>query len=455
MQMSTKSNRRQFIKAIGLGAASLAMPSCLSAASRNSKKPLADKPNVILIMADDLGYECLGCYGSKSYNTPVLDELAATGVRFEYAYSQPLCTPSRLKIMTGRYNFRNYTYFGALPPKEKTFGHMMKQAGYETCIVGKWQLAARDNGVGTYPEPAGFDEHCLWQIDDRGSRYRDPIIVQNGKKREDLKDKYGPDIFAEYALEFIQRKKAAPFFLWFPMALTHAPFEPTPDTEVWKKGITKANKKHFADMVAYMDKIVGRLVAKLDETNQRENTLIIFTGDNGTPQGITTQMKDGSTIKGGKGETTDAGTHVALIANWKGKIESGKTCSDLVDFSDIVPTIADAANTSPTWKIDGRSFMPQLYGKQGDPRDWIYIWYRRDPGKPLYRFARDKRWKLYDEGKYPRAGKLFDVSADVLEENPIDPAADNQAKAAHKKLLAVIDSMGPNETGGFEKLPRK
>lgn len=453
--MSERNDRRQFIKTIGFGAAALALPGCLNAASRTSGNARSGKPNIILIMADDLGYECLGCYGSASYKTPVLDELAATGVRFEHAYSQPLCTPSRLKIMTGRHNFRNYTYFGALPAKEKTFGHTMQNAGYATCIVGKWQLAARDRGEGTYPKPAGFDEHCLWQIDDRGSRYRDPIIVENGKNREDTKGKYGPDIFTEYALDFIERKKSTPFFLWFPMALTHAPFEPTPDTEEWKKGTAKADKKHFADMVAYMDKIIGRIVGKLDDAGLRENTLIIFTGDNGTPRGIASKMKDGGTIKGGKGATTDAGTHVALIANWKDKIQTGKVCSDLVDFSDILPTIAQAADTSPSWKIDGRSFLPQLYGKRGNPRDWIYIWYRRDPGTPLYRVARDKRWKLYDEGKDSRAGKLFDVSADVLEENPVEPSSSNQAKAAHKKLQAVIDSMKPNNTGGFEELPRK
>ena len=402
-------------------------------------------------MADDLGYECLGCYGSKSYKTPVLDELAATGVRFEHSYSQPLCTPSRVKIMTGRSNARNYTYFGALPPQEKTFGHLAKSAGYATCIVGKWQLAARDRGKGSQPKGAGFDEHCLWQVDDRGSRYRDPIIVENGEYRKDMKGKYGPDVFTEYALDFIERKKGTPFFLWFPMALTHAPFAPTPDTDEWKKGITKNNKKHFADMVAYMDKIIGQIVGKLDEVGVREKTLIMFTGDNGTPRGIASQMKDGSTIAGGKGMTTDAGTHVALVANWKGKIQSGKVCSDLVDFSDIVPTIAEAAGATVSWDIDGRSFLPQLRGKRGNPREWIYIWYRRNPGDPLFRFARDKRWKLYDSGKYPRAGKLFDVSADVLEENPIGPGAGGkEAAVARKKLQTVLDSMKPNKTGGLK-----
>ncbi len=435
--MKLKMNRRDFLKTVSCGAAALAMPGCDSVSGLSAG--VNKQPNIILIMADDLGYECLGCYGSKSYKTPVLDELAATGVRFEHCYSQPLCTPSRVKIMTGRYNVRNYTRFGALHSGEKTFGHLMQSAGYATCIVGKWQLAARDGGIGTYPEQAGFDEHCLWQVKDRGSRYKDPIIVQNGKNRDDLKGKYGPDIFTDYALDFIEHHKAKPFFLYFPMALTHAPFEPTPDTEEWKKGSSKAHKKHFADMVAYMDKIIGRIVRKLDEAGLRENTLLLFTGDNGTPRGITSEMKDGSFIDGGKGQTTDAGTHVALVANWKGSIPAGKVCDDLVDFSDILPTIAEASGASVAPNIDGRSFLPQLHGRRGDPRDWIFIWYRRNPGNTLYRFARDKRWKLYDDGKYDRAGKLYDVPADTLEKNP-NPSG-SEAAAARRRLQAVLDSI--------------
>ncbi|MBN2138167.1 MAG: sulfatase-like hydrolase/transferase [Sedimentisphaerales bacterium] len=438
--MNTSISRRKFLQRLGFGAAVLGIGKSLPAVSRLPRTN--DRPNIVLIMADDLGYECLGCYGGKSYKTPVLDSLAAAGVRFEHCYSQPLCTPSRVKIMTGKSNAGNYTRFGALNPAEKTFGHLMQQAGYATCIVGKWQLAARDGGKGTYPAQAGFDEHCLWQTDDRGSRYRNPIIVENGRKRQDLRDKYGPDVFCEYAVDFIQRKKDNPFFLWFPMTLTHAPFEPTPDTEEWKKSVGKANKKHFADMVAYMDKIIGRILAKLDQLSLRENTLIIFTGDNGTPRAISSKMKDGSVIQGGKGLTTDAGTHVPLIANWIGKTPPGKVCSDLVDFSDILPTIAEAADASIDWKIDGRTFLPQILGKPGRPRQWIYTWYRRDPGTTLYRFARDKRWKLYDAGRHERAGKLFDLSTDVLEKNPIDPAqAGKEAAAAMKKLRAALNSM--------------
>lgn len=403
----------------------------------------AKRPNIVLIMADDLGYECLGCYGSASYETPVLDQLARTGVRFERCYSQPLCTPSRVKIMTGRSNARNYVRFGEFDFRERTFAHVLKGAGYDTCIVGKWQLKGR--GV-TGPYDAGFDEYCLWHMEDafapKGSRYPDPKIIKDGQLLQNLEGKYGPDVFCDHILNFIERhrsSKSKPFFLYYPMALTHSPFVPTPDSTEWGQDVS--NKKYYVDMVAYMDKTIGRIVQKLDDLRLRENTLILFTGDNGTPQGITSEMKDGSSIDGGKGLTTDAGTHVALIANWKGTTAAGKVSTDIVDFNDILPTLADAGDASlpKSVTIDGRSFLPQLRGRKGNPRDWIFCWYRRNPGDTLYRFARDKRWKLYGGGDHGRAGKLYDVSADPLEQNP-DPGGD-EAAAARARLQAALDRM--------------
>ena len=398
-------------------------------------------------MADDLGYECLGCYGSASYRTPDLDELAATGIRFDHCYSQPLCTPSRVKIMTGRSNARNYTKFGHLDFKEKTFAHVLKSVGYDTCIVGKWQLMGR-GAKGPYD--AGFDEYCLWHMEDafrpKDSRYRSPKVIRNGQLLDGLEGKYGPDIFCDHICEFLQRhksNKSEPFLLYYPMALTHAPFEPTPDSKDWNKKV-RNNAKYFADMVAYMDKVIGRIVHKLDELTLRENTLILFTGDNGTPRPIITQMKDGRSIHGGKGSTTDAGTHVALLANWKGTTPAGRVCQDLVEFSDILPTLADAAGASLPGNVtlDGRSFLPQLRGQPGNPREWIYCWYRRDPGSTLYRFARDQRWKLYDQDKHNRGGKLYNVTADPLEQSPIGPAAaSDEASAVKKRLQAALNSM--------------
>jgi len=422
----------------------LTVPGCMGAVSQSLGSVSKNRPNIVLVMADDLGYECLGCYGSRSYKTPVLDELARGGMLFEHCYSQPLCTPSRVKIMTGQYNFRNYTEFGVLDPKQKTFGHLLQRCGYATCVVGKWQLYGSVNqrpevhGSGTYPVGAGFDEYCLWQIKDRGPRFKDPLIVQNGKTRGDLKGKYGPGVFCDYILDFLERHKTRPFFVYYPMVLVHDPFVPTPDSEDWEKDKHKPNKKYFADMVAYMDKIVGRIARKLDELGLRENTLVLFTGDNGTSKRISSKMSD-HVIEGGKGDMTDAGTRVPLIANWKGTIPAGKVCSDLIDFSDFYPTFAEMAGARLPKNviIDGRTFLPQLRGEKGSPRDWIFCHYDPKWGKwELKRFVRDKRWKLYQDRR------LFDVPADTLEENPIMPGeGGKEAAAARRRLQTVLDSM--------------
>ena len=431
--------RRDFLRTVGLGAASVAFSIAAGAARLGERS--REKPNIVLIMADDFGYECLGCNGGTSYRTPVLDELAETGVRFDHCHSQPLCTPSRVQIMTGKYNFRNYTVFGSLDPKEKTFGHMMQKSGYATCVVGKWQLYGNQREDGTYPDKAGFDEYCLWQVRVRELRYADPTILINGKLHRAMKGKYGPDVFCDYMLNFIERQKDKPFFVYFPMALTHAPFQPTPDSEGWNTQRRRNDKKYFADMVAYMDKIIGRIVKKLDELGLRERTLLLFTGDNGSPRSITSKLGD-RVVKGGKGLTADTGTHVPLVASWKGTAPRGKVCSDLVDFTDFLPTLAEAAGTELPGDtiLDGRSFLPQLRGKKGDPRDWIYCYYTPNKvgakkSQPKI-FARDRRYKLYADGR------LFDVIADPLEVNPIEPrAGGKQASEAGRRLQAVLNSM--------------
>jgi arylsulfatase A len=329
---------------------------------------------------------------------------------------------------------------------ETTFAHVLKDAGYSTYIVGKWQLKGQ-GAAGPYE--AGFDEYCLWHMEDftsgKGSRYRDPKIIQNGQLLENLQGRYGPDVFCDRILALIERhasEGSGPFLIYYPMALTHGPFCPTPDSPEWGQNVT--DKKYYRDMVAYMDKIVGRIVRKLDDLGLRESTLVLFSGDNGTPRGITSQMADGSFIDGGKGSTIDAGTHVALVANWKGTTPAGKVSADLVDFSDLLPTLADAGGVSLPGDVtvDGRSFLPQLRGQTGNPRDWIFCWYQKDPSSTLYRFARDQRWKLYGTGDYNRAGKLFDVPADRLEANPIPPGqGGEEAASARRRLQAALDSM--------------
>jgi len=394
-----------------------------------------EKTNVILIMADDIGYECYAAYGGTSYKTPVLDKMAAEGMLFKHAYSNPLCTPTRVKIMTGLSNVRNYASFSILKKTERTIGHMMQDAGYRTAIAGKWQLYGAEHypnlirGKGSLPQDMGFDRHCLWQVKKLGSRFWGPTITIDGEVKEFGEDVYGPDVYFRFLLDRMEEYKNEPFFLYYPMALVHSPFVPTPDSTDRK---CKDKQRNFADMVAYMDKIVGRIVAKTVELGIAERTLILVTGDNGTHKSIKSNMGD-KVIVGGKGLPTDGGTHVGLFAYQPGAVPAGKVSSDLVEFSDFVPTIAAATGAEALFPTDGRSFFPQLRGRTGNPREtiFVYYWPRPEKDRPL-RFVRNKRWKLYD------SGKLFDVANDVLEQAPV---TGQQTREIRKQLQAAMDLM--------------
>lgn len=379
------------------------------------------KPNVVLILADDLGYETIGANGGTSYKTPNIDLLAATGVRFEHCYSQPLCTPSRVQLMTGIYNVRNYVQFGSLDRAQTTFAHLLKKRGYATCVAGKWQLGKEPDS----PRHFGFDEACLWQHTRKSTRtldtrYVNPQLEINGKAVDYTRGEFAPDLVNDFVCQFIEKNKDRPFFAYCPMILTHCPFVPTPDSPAYdpkSKGSPtyKGEPKYFGDMVAYMDKEVGKIIAQLESLGLRENTLVIFTGDNGTDAPIVSMM-NGKTVAGGKGQSADAGTRVPLIANWPGGAQKGVVCSDLVDFSDFLPTLSEAAGATvpEDLKIDGRSFLPQLRGETSQPRTWIYSWYNPKGGSAAKReCVRSQRYKLY------ASGELFDISNDVLEKKPI------------------------------------
>ena len=321
------------------------------------------RPNFVIILADDFGYECVRANGGTSYRTPELDRLAVTGMRFEHCYVQPLCTPTRVQLMTGLYNVRNYITFGQMDPNAVTFAQLLKRAGYATCIAGKWQLG-RDS---TLPKRFGFDEYCLWQHLRRPPRYANPGLEINGVEKDFTGGQYGPDLVSDYACDFITRHEDGPFFLYYPMMLTHAPFQPTPDSSDWDpkamgETVNRA-PKHFADMVAYMDKLVGRVITRLDDLRIRDRTLILFVGDNGTGRGVRSMMGDRVVI-GGKGSTTVSGMHVPLIANWPGKIPAGRVSQDLIDSTDFLPTLCDAGGAIPPFPLDGHSFYRQLLGER-------------------------------------------------------------------------------------------
>lgn len=392
------------------------------------------KPNVILIMADDMGFECLSANGATDYQTPNLDRLGATGIRFLNAYSQPLCTPSRVKIMTGKHNYRNYEDFGYLNPNQKTIGNLMKAAGYETCISGKWQLNGlnRQNpGMDDIDRPHhfGFDEYCLWQLHKRkseGERFANPLIYANGQKLEGLEDQYGPDVFSDFICSFIEKNVDKPFFVYYPMVLVHDPFVPTPDSPEWQTPELRdrEDNKYFKDMVEYTDKVVAKIEKKLIDLNLDKNTILIFTGDNGTNVNLTTNTVNGP-YPGGKGLTTQRGIHVPFIASWPGSPgKLGNNFSGLVDFSDIYTTLADIAGIDISGEtIDGQSFYPVLKGNFNEKKESVLIHY--DPrwgGRIKNRFAVNDTYKLYQDGKF------YNHRNDIDEALPIEQPTDEEKK---------------------------
>ena len=437
---------------------------------------MSKQPNIVLIMSDDLGYEVIGANGGSSYKTPSIDSMAQQGMRFENAHVMPLCTPTRLSMMTGKYNFRNYLGFGLIRPDEVTFGHLLTDAGYNTCISGKWQLYSynppdqhpEERSSGQKIEDAGFDEFCVWHphhTEEKGSRYKNPVIYENGEFRTDTKDKYGEDIFCDYIIDFLERKKddEKPFFVYWPMAATHKPHEPTPDSPEWdsfdppsnrsigaktwadlEDGSWEDDPKFYRDMVEYHDKVIGRLLNYLENQGLQEDTLVIYLGDNGSPADVCSMMHQHNEICGGKGKTSDRGTHVPLICLMPGTIPSNTVQTDLIEATDFLPTIFEAAglNFPEGYIIDGRSFYPQLKGEKGNPRDWMFFHFepmnRRHGLNELrqIRFIRDNRWKLYE------TGELYDLEADWDEDIPIYEVEDSKSQSeARNRLKPVFSQM--------------
>lgn len=408
------------------------------------------KPNIIYIMADDLGREALSCYGNDLNKTPHLDALAESGMKFTNAHATPLCTPSRVQVMTGKYNNRNYVVFGVMDNTQKTFAHYLKDAGYATGIAGKWQLLGNKQQrkkaggrAGTTPQQAGFDSYCLWQVDTLGSRYKNPTITSNTSGTQTYEGQYGPDIFSDYVVQFVRDHRSEPFFLYYPMALTHDPFQPTPDDPDYATAPVPGTNdwKYFKEQVEYMDKLVGRLVEEVDQLGLAEDTVIIFIGDNGTGKPVISTVK-GKPVPGAKGESIQTGTNVPLIVSWKGKIKPGQVNENLVDLTDFLPTFLQVAGQQvpADAHLDGYSLLPQLLGKPGPKRDAVFCYYHPQiHNDKKAAWAHDKRWKLYANGRF------YDMEKDPLEEHPIPaPTADGEgmepdARAARERLQKLID----------------
>ena len=366
----------------------------------------ANKPNVILILADDVGYEALGCYGGESYPTPNLDALAKGGLQAMHCYSMPVCHPTRIAVLTGRYPVNvNSPKWGTFPAKleKRTIAHAMKAAGYSTVVTGKWQLTLlRDDPL--QPHRMGFDEYSVFGWHE-GARYHEPMIYENGKVNEAARKQFGPDVYREFIESFIDRsvKDDKPFFAFYSMALCH---DVTDDLDKPVPVSPSGKYLSYAEMVAEMDRQVGLLTEFLERRKLREDTVVIFTTDNGTPSRMYSHHVNGKLIKvpifselnggriqGGKGRLDDTGTRVPLIVNWPSVIEPGSRTDALIDMADFFPTSLRLAGATVNGPTDGISFLPVLHGKT-PKRSWAYSEHR---GKW---WVRDQRYKLHHTGKF-------------------------------------------------------
>lgn len=430
----------------------------ISCNNQASGESASQSPNVVLILIDDLSHYGVGVYGGVGVSsahgrfgelpiaTPRIDELAAQGMRCDNAFAYPLCENTRIALMSGLNNDRNFLHCKRQHHSDITFGDVFQRAGYATGIFGKWKQTRGTKEIPgkDYIYEFGWDEFACFDVIDERQRFINPSLVINGVEydyggRTDLDPEtgrrwYGPDICNRYALDFIDRNKNKPFFLYYPMMHVHDDHKPTPDTkpdsifdhfdEVThnRNGHSGDDQRYFPDMLAYTDKLIGKIVDRLEEHGLTENTIVIVMGDNGTKEAFVHHLADGSTYPARKGGNTDNGLHVPLIVRMPGTIGEQQVYDGLVNLTDIFPTLADAADVEIPHRerINGISFWPQLSGSSSpEHRDVIHTWYNgnnhyQNDTTPI-RYAFNKDFKRYAPSHHYPEGRFFDLRSDPLE----------------------------------------
>jgi arylsulfatase A len=415
--------RRDFIgQALGL----------VTAAAANAQTPSApgpgSRPNIVFVLADEVGIGNLSCYGADNFRTPNIDLLARGGTRFTHSYTAPLSGLSRALIQTGRYAFRtgatNQDASASINPSlEPVLAKVLQSAGYVSAAVGAW-------GFASAPPEFGFDEFLTTGAAGvyRNTRDQAKSYLLNGEVRSLGNREYMPDLMDVFLADFMARHRAEPFFAFYSLAQMHGDFFPTPDSK-------PDSRDFYTDNIAYMDKLVGSLVAALDRLNLRQNTLIVFSADSGTGgiyAGESTVR--GLRVAGAKGSMLEGGSLVPLIVNWPGVTPAGNVAAELIDSTDFLPTFAEVAGAKlpAVATIDGRSFSPLLYGRRGAQRDWVYV----QLGASWY--VREGMWKLN------RAGQLFDMNHAPFGEAVVaDDSKEAAAIAARQRLQAELDKLNP------------
>jgi arylsulfatase A-like enzyme len=389
-------------------------------------------PNILILFADDIGYEALGAYGGLDFKTPNLDRMAAEGVRFTRAHTSPVCTPSRVSLHTSLYT-TDHGHTNVLPvhlgtktqvdfKKMPTFAQLLRKSGYQTSTTGKWQLATLYH----YPDHisrAGFDSWCVWQAWDgkeKTSRYWNPYFNQNGKVREDIADRFGPDVLDDYVWERMTAARDAkvPFLILYNMLLPHDPIIATPQDK--KLGRTAS----LGNMIEYLDQRVGLTLQKIQDLGLRDNTYVFFIGDNGTDaKYFRVRHTKAGEVKGGKTDLSDAGSHVPFLVWGPPALPKGTVVDDLVDITDVFPTVCELAKTKipETVLIRGRSIVPQMQGKEGVLRTWTHQ-------------GINKKFSVFD-GSWRLSGKGSLIDARNL---PAEPPASAELGAEVSSLVARL-----------------
>lgn len=451
---------------------------CLLALSASA----AERPNIIYLLADDLGYMDCGFSGGKQIKTPNLDKLASQGTVMESFYVQPVCSPTRAALMTGRYPIRTGLQVGVirpwaeygLPLEERTLAQALKEAGYKTAITGKWHLGSFDKAY--WPNARGFDHtygHLFGALD-YFTHMRDGKLdwYRDGKPLEE--EGYTTHLLAKEAVKFInEQSKDKPFFLYFPFNAVHTPLQ-VPESYMKPYPDLKDQRLKLAGMLAALDEAVGQVVAAVDEKGFRENTLFIFSTDNGgfNPGRVT----DNGPLRAGKGTLYEGGVRGAAFATWDGKIKAGARINTPLHVVDWYPTLLKLAGAS-TGKdkqklpLDGRDLWPAL--TQGKPSPHKEILCNAEPNRGAIRVG---DWKLVLNGKANGGGddedppqkaakkkkkaaddkesvELFDLSKDLGEKNNLAEANPDKVKELRERYEVYAKEARPPQTSG--PVPKK
>ena len=428
----------------------------------------AGPPNIIYIMADDLGYGHLGVYGQEKILTPHIDQLAAEGMRFTQAYAgSTVCAPSRSVLMTGLHGghtpIRRNGGGASLEAGDVTIAEVLKQAGYATGGYGKWGLGTE--GSPGHPNEQGFDEwvgylhqvhahfyYPYWLTENHGQ-----LMLPENEGRQ--RGRYSHDVIFERALEFIRANKKGPFFCYLPVTIPHveiaAPkealaqylgkWEETPGFQEQRRGylVSETPKAEFAAMISHLDRGVGRVVALVQELGIEDNTVIIFVSDNGAQSKHDVNeefFKASGPLRGYKGSMYEGGLRVPLIVRWPGKVAAGAVSDHVTYFPDMMPTLAELAGVPTPDGIDGISFVPTILGEAtvGRPQqkhEWLYWELVDQAGEPTSRGARQGDWKFV-QNNMAQPVELYNLANDLAEQTNL--------AAEHPELVESFEAFYAN-----------